>query len=170
MKIAERNKKLPELMEKLRETEEYKNYNLLTEYEPFVKLIAFRITQYDERFFITFKKDSFNNLFFDLNQTKQSQRITLTYITDYYYKKIAQNILGYVKLNRDNMYINGNYNSLNILKFICYLVTNGWNIQIGYAFDNVPLECSICSTSKDLKKCSCCEEIYCSTNCQIKNH
>jgi len=168
MKIAERNGKLPELMEKLRETEEFKNYNLLTDYEPFVRCIAFKLSIIDdERFYIHYKFKNFN-IYLDLRNSGNYIRIVIDFLDNEITKNILE-IWNNAKIVGINIFITENYNYLKMLKFICYLVSEGWT-RMGYAFDNVPLECSICSTSKDLKKCSCCEQIYCSTNCQIKNH
>lgn len=169
MKIAEKNGTLPELMKTLRETEEFKNYNLLTDYEPFVRCIAFKLTNFDRRFRVFY----YINIYMIFLDLRENNCIRL--ISDFFYsnetttKKIFEIWNNAKIVENGDIIITENYNSLKMLKFICYLISNSWK-RMTYAFDNIPLECSICSTSKDLKKCECCEQIYCSVNCQIKNH
>lgn len=118
---------------------------------------------------ITFIHNKYGS--FDVRLSKNDNSIFLFIKTkNDIYKTILKNIQeNFTVIGTSSIkYIDGDLKTL--ISFFSYLIKNGWTILSTPVFDNVPLECSICSTSKNLKECECCEQIYCSVNCQIKNH
>ena len=168
MKIAEKNGTLPELMEKLRKSENYKLWNLMTSYEPFVVLIAFFL--FLHRGIIYLMKGS-ENLSIQFNSNIKSISNVGTAENRKKIEKLILTCFKNVSSNAEHtMYQCIDSSDYLNLQFFYNVVMDGWVLFFDKGVDNVPLECSICSKVKDLKKCSCCEQIYCSVNCQIKNH
>ena len=188
MNVAKRNNTLPELMETLRATDEYKLWTSITEYEQFVKFIAFALTGVFKRQIgtgmeielynrnlswilqITVKEESGYVIKFykfdEVGKRASVHETMYTYVKNFQFK--VQFLWDRIKVEI--------YDTKTYMLFFCKLINVGFQFEKDYnklsALNNVPLlKCAICYSITDLQKCSCpCNAIFCSTKCQSKTH